>query len=537
MRNLQDYINKYNEIVNNLGYAGQGVDVLVQLLANASYIGEVENASYMQEASLEKASLVNSKIQHCMDMMYSVYRGQCPRVLLKIKPTQYLNLVPYQTNPLIESQTFKVFYSGYYAIRRKSDEFVEVTSNNRKSVEIIKNTDSIEFDINEKGERLYTSGSIINAPISLAPIISDDESYIIECLITPTAPIVYTKVISEQNNYYIQPDENDEDLSNDLCVKINGVIVPVTRIFAEHITYSDKVFDLTVPNFGSRIYVANYLNNSKSRADEVGITINTTIEALWYKYSRLSQYNQSELSRLRLSDADLVEFNPEYLIKKNYNNENNTLGLVFFKESERADTRTIHYKANRDRYVNSIIRSNSDVGTVLEENFPDKIVTGGTSYQFKTTNNDSESTLTIYYIPSTEQRIADVDIANFIKKCSAYYIITDGISIEPGTKYTAKFDIVLELYNNTNTNWSNEIENNLLKANYEKKFGIKFDEETLDYIRSLISKYSDIKRIASLSISYYDDHGNQLESADNINEELSYYEISANIVSVVTKMI
>jgi hypothetical protein len=240
---------------------------------------------------------------------------------------------------------------------------------------------------------------------------------------------------------------------------------------------------------------------------------------------------------LRLSDADLVEFNPEYLIKKNYNNENNTLGLVFFKESERADTRTIHYKANRDRYVNSIIRSNSDVGTVLEENFPDKIVTGGTSYQFKTTNNDSESTLTIYYIPSTEQRIADVDIANFIKKCSAYYIITDGISIEPGTKYTAKFDIVLELYNNTNTNWSNEIENNLLKANYEKKFGIKFDEETLDYIRSLISKYSDIKRIASLSISYYDDHGNQLESADNINEELSYYEISANIVSVVTKMI
>jgi hypothetical protein len=103
MRNLQDYINKYNEIVNNLGYAGQGVDVLVQLLANASYIGEVENASYMQEASLEKASLVNSKIQHCMDMMYSVYRGQCPRVLLKIKPTQYLNLVPYQTNPLIVS--------------------------------------------------------------------------------------------------------------------------------------------------------------------------------------------------------------------------------------------------------------------------------------------------------------------------------------------------------------------------------------------------------------------------------------------------
>ena len=114
MKSVQDYIDRYKGVVKNLGYAGESADILIQLLANASWIGEVENASYMAESSLEKASLINSKIQHCVDMMYSVYRGACPRVIMKIKPTKYLTLNPY--DPIIESSNFRIYYLGYYKV-------------------------------------------------------------------------------------------------------------------------------------------------------------------------------------------------------------------------------------------------------------------------------------------------------------------------------------------------------------------------------------------------------------------------------------
>ena len=87
MRSLQDYIDIYKNIAKNLNLQGDSVEVLAQMLANASYISEVENITYAQEASLEKATLMNSKIQHCMNDMYSVFRGSCPRVIIKFKPT------------------------------------------------------------------------------------------------------------------------------------------------------------------------------------------------------------------------------------------------------------------------------------------------------------------------------------------------------------------------------------------------------------------------------------------------------------------
>ena len=112
MRSLQDYINIYRGIANKLNLQGDSVEVLSQMLANASYISEVENITYAQEASLEKSTLVNSKIQHCVDNMYSVFRGSCPRVILNIKPTKYLSYNIY--DEVVSSNSFKVYYLGYY---------------------------------------------------------------------------------------------------------------------------------------------------------------------------------------------------------------------------------------------------------------------------------------------------------------------------------------------------------------------------------------------------------------------------------------
>ena len=114
MKSLQDYIDRYSDVANNLGYSGDSVDILIQLLAHASYISEVENISYVQEASLDKATLINSKIQHCVDNMYSVFRGTCPRVMMKIKPSKYITLNPYDL--MVTSNNFNIYYLGYYKV-------------------------------------------------------------------------------------------------------------------------------------------------------------------------------------------------------------------------------------------------------------------------------------------------------------------------------------------------------------------------------------------------------------------------------------
>ena len=112
MKSLQDYIDIYRGIANKLNITGDSVEILSQMLANASFISEVENIAYTQEASLEKSTLINSKIQHCVDDMYSVFRGSCPRVILNIKPTKYLSFNIY--DEIISSNSFKAYYLGYY---------------------------------------------------------------------------------------------------------------------------------------------------------------------------------------------------------------------------------------------------------------------------------------------------------------------------------------------------------------------------------------------------------------------------------------
>ena len=189
MKSLQNYIDKYREIGKNLGYTGQGVEVLVQMLANASYIGEVENVSYVQESSLEKCSLLNSKIQHCVDNMYSVFRGSCPRVLIKMRPTKYLTMNPY--DEIITSQTFSIYYLGYW------------------------DSATSKFIYSSKTFNPVVEGS------------SETET-IIGFLAKETISTSWT--IDSYNTYYV--DCYEENLSDDMYVKLEGNIIPRTRIFA-----------------------------------------------------------------------------------------------------------------------------------------------------------------------------------------------------------------------------------------------------------------------------------------------------------------
>lgn len=557
MRNLQDYINKYYTIAQNLGYTGDSIEVLVQLLANASYISEVENVAYLQESSLEKSSLINSKIQHCMDNMYSVFRGLCPRVVMKIRPTSYLTLKPFDL--IQQSSSFSVYYLGYYKLIQPSsnsgdssrpavdsniiDSSIIGSSSHRSGSDRSAST-VVDYsklsDLDSLDSEKYP-GEFIYSGVTLKPSV-DTESYIIICLISPKIHQV-DKTVNTRNTYYV--DCPIDNLSNDVLVKVNGEQAEVTRNFADHILKPTKyVFDLTLPSFGSRIYTANYFStlDRTDRSDSVGIEVNTKISATYFEWSRLEDYNQSELRRLSYKGAELVGFNETWLTANMYSESSNGSGLCFVKEVGRDDLNTIHYKANRNRYVNSMVRSNNDIGTILEENFPQYVKSGGTSYVFNTLGNNSGSELKIYYIPKDESRlIPDTSddpgkgvssIEDFIEKEQAYYIITKNIKVLKGDRYTAEFNISLELYRNSTEDLNGSI-GSILKSTYERKFNTVFNDTTIEEVKSLISKFSNIKRINSLGITFLNSRGDIVKMSD-IDPIISYFDISYNVSTLVS---
>jgi len=53
-----------------------------------------------------------------------------------------------------------------------------------------------------------------------------------------------------------------------MWVKIEDQYVSVTRIFADHIM-NRSVFDMTIPSFGSRLYLADILRTGKVSRDSV----------------------------------------------------------------------------------------------------------------------------------------------------------------------------------------------------------------------------------------------------------------------------
>jgi hypothetical protein len=351
MKSLQDYLEIYRGIAKNLNLQGDSVEMISQMLANATYISEVENIAYSQEASLEKATLPNSKIQHCMNEMYSVFRGSCPRVIIKFKSTKYFRLNIF--DELASSNNFKIYYLGY----------------------LDSNTSASSYDSSVTGTAAVQGETgFIYAPTVIPPTGDSVEYTVIGLLAKEVVSKTWT--LSESNTYYVNFLE--EDLSSDIYATVNGEYVDTTRVFSDHIT-KGCLFDLTIPSFGLRLYAPDIFRASLERT-ETETPANTEISCTAFKYCELDSFNTSELERLKIKGAVLSDFTDSFLTTGGYTQT--ATGLIYLSEVARDSLTTIHYKANRDRYVNSVLRSNSDIGTVLEEMYPEKVRKSGTHYVF-----------------------------------------------------------------------------------------------------------------------------------------------------------
>lgn len=518
MRSLQDYRDIYKEIAKNYNITGDSVELLVQLLANASYISEVENISYMQEASLEKCTLINSKIHHCMDMMYSVFRGRCPRVIIKFMPTKYHEFNVYDT--IVSSNDFNVYYLGYIP---QNEEGIDEDEDEPKGKSSITGTKNLPL---EEG--------FVYGPCVVNPAVDEEETVTIIGLIAKEK-ITQSWTTSKYNTYYVETLE--ENLSNDMYVKIDGNFCDTTRIFSDHIL-NHYIFDLTTTSFSSRLYVADIYKKGLERNDEPGVEEtndpNTTITATYYKFSKISEYKPAELKKINISGAEMVSFDLSFLDRLGKKGEETAPGVIIIPEVDREGVGTIHYKANRDRYVESIIRSNSDVGTVLEEMYPAKVREYGTNYIFN--YGESSSRVDLYYVPiNITNLLTDAEIAEFIETKKAYYVVDD-IYVSNGRQFTAFFTIDVELYKPfTIDNSISDILNN-----YSKRFNVDMDS-SLEEIQTLISKVSNIKQVRGITVNYLDPEDNEasLEDLYDFDDESKtikpdiYFKIEYNINSII----
>jgi hypothetical protein len=352
-------------------------------------------------------------------------------------------------------------------------------------------------------------------PKIIPPSLTGDDVYtVIGLLAKDTVKGEYST--SESNLYYVE--NTEEDLSSDMWCKVNGEYWSVTRNFSSHITEA-KVYDLTLPSFGSRLYVADILRTGAYSRSNITTQANIAIEALWFKYSLLSSYNEAELKKMVIRGTVPVGFEGSVF----QGSTEVAPGLVLIEETGRDTLSTIHYKANRDRYVNSIIRTNSDIGTILEETYPERVRPGGTSYKFFSGSNGSG--LNLYYVPQDPANLlTDEQIDWFRDERSGYYV-TDNMMIMPGTCYSAIFNLDLELYQSESVD---QAISDILEE-YAGKFGVDLREKE-DEIKSLISKISNVKQISGYSIDYATEDGILLsdQEKEDMWESLDsgYYKIS-----------
>lgn len=496
MKSLQDYKNLFREIATNLNLSGDSVEMIVQLLSYASYIEENESIIYAQESSLEKANLMNSKIQLCMNEMYSVYRGQCPRVILNFIPRKYFQFKLF--DEIVSSNNFKIYYLGYFTNADNSE-------SNESGTNAIVTDLPVPTTTDETGKAVPTKKCIYGSK-TINP--SDEPLTIVGLLAPSTKSVSWTS--TDTNNLYLNCIE--ENLSNDCYANKNTNSIEITRNFSEHILDTDNyLYDLTLTSFGSRIYTG-------------GIDINDVISVTYYTFSRLSEYNDSELKKINVRGGEMTSYEEGKWGSK----EEIAPGVVLLDATGRDDLYTIHYKAYKDRFTNFILRSNSDIGIILEEMYPNKVASTNYEFNYDTENSD----LWIYYVPKDiNNPLTEEEKQEFINKRRAYYV-TDQIDIEPGIVYNAIINVDLELYKNEDV--TNQVA--IILESYGNKFGINL-KESMEEMSTLISKISNVSKVSNLTITYIGQDGEEVTDEDNINDptvlDKTYFDIDYVINSIV----
>jgi hypothetical protein len=110
MKKLQTIEEEFREIAKSNNLKGDSVELLIKLLSYNRYESELSSRVSLLEALPSRASNINSKIEHAINNMYSVYRGKNATLKFKIKITGVLSINRFEK---IYSDRFNTFYYSH----------------------------------------------------------------------------------------------------------------------------------------------------------------------------------------------------------------------------------------------------------------------------------------------------------------------------------------------------------------------------------------------------------------------------------------
>lgn len=215
-KSLSEIESEFRTIAEANQLVGDSVEVLIKLLAYNRYESSTAVDNVLLESQPDTAVNTNSKISHAMNEMYSIYRGKNSTVTV---------------DALVTGNTTLEKYSKVYSDRDNTLFFLSAT------------LDGVEVD----GDYQFTYGRTYKLTLLKA-----------EKKLTEVVTVL------EENKYLIEL--LDSDISETYSVRTGPnleVYLPTTNDFGKHIDSSlsddeeDLVFDLTIPDYGLRLYAPN----------------------------------------------------------------------------------------------------------------------------------------------------------------------------------------------------------------------------------------------------------------------------------------
>lgn len=580
-------------IATNNGLVGDSVNMLVDELVYNLYHQQLEVVNAIQESNLSTAKLLNSKIRSCMNVMYPVYRGKNARVKLNFKNN--VNLLSYNKFDLVyTSNTFKVYAdesdkkTGWQFTKSKDNDDIKtfigilsksdilqqdftITKFNKYYLdftidyEVIDDiSEDVQVFFKEVDKDLNTNWVEYPTTRNFYDFIQQPHSGITQNVAYRVgSTIYYIKSISD--TYWSTIDLSDingitiDDLTDMDNIKSqilslntdNKDVIDIQNVIRnlnvkEELTSKvqlpslpgtdkEKLFILTIPGFGIRIYKRGYFDT------------NTVVRVRALKYTTVDDINYDEFQKISITGTELVlpvgydKPSKDYVVSKYTHKDNskwNDTGII--PEISREDSKSLLYNANVYERLQGKILSNSDLNMLFTDRFIDKVISATNYYIPSPEVQKGTSSITkftegnamIYYIPrSTQDLIDDVEFENdFVMKYGSYFI-NKVLSCEAGRLVTITVDASL-IVNNTE---DDTLQSNILKILNEYAYrlndptlfngylGNNASYESINIlkqrnIRSEISKLSNVISIESLVFSNYDFDTNGMASDQEIQQ-------------------
>ena len=384
-------------IAKNYNLKGDAVEYVTDVVTFLFFYNQVGIANAVQESSLETAKLLNSKIKACMNNFYSVYRGRNARIELNFK-----------ANTLIDFKKFDQIYATHSFF-------------------------------------LYAEEAIYRSQYSVAPVIGKDRLPI--GIFCKSQKYELELTITNKNKYYIDVVIDRSylrNLSEDIKVEIDGVLYPTTRDFYDHVNTPiprtkndplDKLFLLTIPDYGVRIFKKGYMDGDLEKGY---FKPSQVINIQCFEYTTLDDINLDEVKKVIIPGTELIPYEGYKEDGKTPNVAGDD-GRLLIEATSRASENSLLYNANLATRVQSQILSNSDINALFTEYFIDDIESAVNWY------NTENNTLYIYYIP---REGLDIDLSSdriqlFMSKYKSYFITQN---IVPLRGILCKIDINLAIY-------------------------------------------------------------------------------------------